>query len=428
MKEKRKMKLSTQINLIFLAVTILTSMVFLFALSRLLQESRIQQNKDQLNAYYNEVIQNPYARPQANRYNGYIFYHSGTSAVLYSNNVDILGVDFTSNPAQRLFIWYSARPGFEAEEEIKGSTYYFRFYRVSPDNFIIVFTKDAYMQNINPQYSPAVLVSLIAIILLGNVTILVWSRVTVDRVRALQTQVGQLTRNQYKVPISSTGSDEITDLGRTIEKMRIEIESSENIKQEMLQNISHDFKTPIAVIRSYAEAIRDGVSDLDGTQIIIKQADLLNQKVMQLLELNKLEYLKDPSEFEDVLIKELIVNLVNQHKYLTPIEIETKLDDSTYVATKENLTIAFANILDNAMRYAKKKIKITLKDKKLTFYNDGEPISEKFIEQLFKPYEKGNQGQFGLGMSIVQKTCEHFNLFLTVRNVDVGVEFIIEPY
>ena len=46
----------------------------------------------------------------------------------------------------------------------------------------------------------------------------------------------------------------------------------------MIQNISHDFKTPIAVIQSYAEAIRDGIATLEDTNIIIKQADLLNRK------------------------------------------------------------------------------------------------------------------------------------------------------
>jgi two-component system sensor histidine kinase CssS len=70
---------------------------------------------------------------------------------------------------------------------------------------------------------------------------------------------------------------------------------------------------------------------------------------------------------------------------------------------------------------------ITLKNKKLTFYNDGEPISQKFIDQHFRPYEKGQKGQFGLGLSIVQKTCEHFNLMLKVQNIKDGVMFTIEP-
>jgi two-component system sensor histidine kinase CssS len=343
---------------------------------------------------------------------------------LYSSNFEILDGNYTT---ARLYQIYSIRPGFEAEDTKSGNTYYFRFIRRSESDFTIVFTGDDYLSVINTRYSAFVFVSLIAIILLGNITILLWSRITVDRVKKLQNEVSLLTKNNYRVPIDMDGADEITDLAYTIEKMRREIESSDNIKQEMLQNVSHDFKTPIAVIRSYAEAITDGISEPNEASIIIKQADILNQKVKQLLELNKLEYLKDPSQFEMVSIKEIINNIINQQKYRTHLKIETKLDDSKYFATKENLFTVFGNILDNALRYAKNEIIITLENKKLTFYNDGEPISEKFIEQLFKPYEKGNKGQFGLGMSIVQKTCQHFNLILKVVNVKNGVEFIIEP-
>ncbi len=417
------MKLSTQINLIFTVVTVFTSFIFLFAVSQIIKESRVQQNKDQLNAYFNEVIKMPaLSRPGNNNYNGYAVYQEGR--LLYSNNFDVLDDNYTS---ARLYQIYGIRPGFEAEDSKGGNTYFFRFQRRSETDFTIVFTGDDYLSVTNTKYSAVVFVSLIAIILLGNITILLWSRITVDRVRRLQNEVGQLTKNNYRVPIEMDGADEITDLARTIEQMRREIESSENIKQEMLQNVSHDFKTPIAVIRSYAEAIVDGVSDAKEAGIIIKQADLLNQKVKQLLELNKLEYLKDPSQFEMIRIKDVIRSIVDQQKYRSNIKIESDLDNSQYFATKENLITIFSNILDNALRYAKTKIIITLKNKKLTFYNDGESISEKFIEQLFKPYEKGNKGQFGLGMSIVQKTCQHFNLELKVQNLNQGVEFTIEP-
>jgi two-component system, OmpR family, sensor histidine kinase CssS len=423
MKRFEKMKLSTQINLIFTVVTLLTSFIFLFAVSQVIKESRIQQNKDQLNAYFNEVIQmSPLSRPPSSRYNGYVVYQNGR--LLYSSNLDVLDNQYTTN---RLYAMFSVRPGFEAEDVEEGNTYYFRFQRRSENDFTIVFTGDDYLSVTNTRFSAIALISLIAIILLGNITILLWSRITVDRVKRLQDEVSQLNKNNYHVPIKLEGGDEITDLARTIEKMRREIESSENIKQEMLQNISHDFKTPIAVIKSYAEAISDGISNPKEAEIIIKQSDVLNQKVKQLLELNKLEYLKNPSHFENVKIKSLIKNIVNQQKYRTNIQIKMELDDSTYFATKENLMTVFSNILDNALRYAKKEIKITLKQKKLTFYNDGESISDKFIEQLFKPYEKGDKGQFGLGMSIVQKTCEHFNLTLSVKNVNPGVEFVIEP-
>ena len=74
----------------------------------------------------------------------------------------------------------------------------------------------------------------------------------------------------------------------------------------------------------------------------------------------------------------------------------------------------------------KSKIKIELNNGELSFFNDGKPIDEQFINQGFKPYEKGSEGKFGLGMSIVCRTLEIFNMKLDVKNVKDGVLFTIK--
>jgi two-component system, OmpR family, sensor histidine kinase CssS len=342
---------------------------------------------------------------------------------LKAHNIDVLEGNYTVSKIIDTFrVW----PGHYKVERVGGQNYY--FYVASHDEtLIVVFTGETYLQHIGNSFTMLMQLSFVALVLFGNVIILIWSRITVDRVKRLQGEVSMLSMNNYKTPIKIDGSDEITHLAKTVEHMRQEIIASEKTKQEMLQNVSHDFKTPISVIQSYAEAIADGVSDPVEANVIIKQADLLNQKVRQLLELSKLEYLKSQDEFEVVNIKEIIVNIINNYKYRSHIEIHTDLDHSTYFGIAENFYTAFNNIIDNALRYAKTKIIIQLKNKKLTFYNDGESIDQKFIDQLFKPYEKGQQGQFGLGMSIVQKTLAHFNLTLKVENVDQGVRFTIAP-
>jgi two-component system sensor histidine kinase CssS len=417
----KQIKLATQLNLIFSLVTLLTSLIFIVALNRVFVEFRESQNELQLSAYLNDVRTNM-TNPPDSDYNGYIIAQG--SSVVSSYNLDVLDDHFSaSEVAEFMLIW----PGQERHIEIEGNDYYFRIDRRPGGTNVIVFTSEDYLSVFGNAFSILMRISFIALVLLGNVIILMWSRITVERIKRLQGEVQVLRRNNYQEPIEVDGNDEITELAKTIEKMRQEIQYAEKTKQEMLQNISHDFKTPIAVIQSYAEAIGDGISDIKEAEVIVKQAEMLNQKVKQLLELNKLEYLKDPTEFEDIRIKDIIINIVNNQKYRTSIEIETELDESTYFGVKENFYTAFSNIIDNALRYAKSKIIIKLNNKKLTFFNDGEPISEKFIDHIFRPYEKGQNGQFGLGMSIVQKTCSHFNLLLKVENVTDGVLFIIEP-
>ncbi len=417
----KEIKLTTQLNVIFTVVTLLTSLVFIIALNRVFQDFRQQQNIEQLEVYYEEVKEN-IAFPPNNLYNGYVI--AQNNIVLKSRNIEVLDGNYTSS---QLVSIMSVWPGYSKQETIDDDTYYFMIDRKPGNIIVIVFTSEDYLHAVGNSFGMLVQLSFIALVLLGNVIILIWSRITVERVKRLKGEVELMTKNSYTVPIEINGNDEITELAKTIEKMRREIHLSEKIKQEMLQNISHDFKTPIAVIQSYAEAISDGVSDKSEADVIIKQADVLNQKVKQLLELNKLEYLKTQEEFESVSIKDVIGNIVNNHKYRTDIEFKLDLDDSTYFGIIENFYSAFNNIVDNALRYAQTRIEITLKNKKLTFYNDGEPISQNFIDQLFKPYEKGQKGQFGLGMSIVQKTCTHFNLILKVENINQGVMFTIEP-
>ena len=102
------------------------------------------------------------------------------------------------------------------------------------------------------------------------------------------------------------------------------------------------------------------------------------------------------------------------------------LDDTVFYGRYENYYTVCENIIENSVRYANGIISITLHEGVLTIYNDGKHIDEKFIKEGFKPYEKGSEGKFGLGMSIVCRTLDIFGMKLSVRNEDVGVTFIIK--
>ena len=124
------------------------------------------------------------------------------------------------------------------------------------------------------------------------------------------------------------------------------------------------------------------------------------------------------------IINDIVVNYKHQ---LENINFILDLDENVYFkGFSENWYTVVDNIIDNAKRYAKTEIKIVLRENRLRIYNDGDHIDQKFIDSAFKPYEKGSKGQFGLGMSIVQKTVDYFGMNLHVVNEDVGVSFIID--
>lgn len=271
-----------------------------------------------------------------------------------------------------------------------------------------------------------IMILFLMILIGGGLIIAIWSNLVVKRIAKISKHVLYMPKTNYGSPYIDDYPDEIGSLANSIESMRIQIYENEETKKEIIQNLSHDFKTPLAVIKSYAEAIVDGIEDPESGQLIIKQADILQHKVEKLLQLNRLNYLEEDRVFEEVNMKKIITKIVDNLKYLSNLKFELSLDDSIFYGYEENYITVVENVLSNAMRYANTKIVITLEDNVLKFYNDGKHIEEKFIDANFKAYEKGSEGLFGVGMSIVKQTVDFFKLELSVQNEDIGVTFIIK--
>ena len=423
----KNVKLSTQFYIIFTVVILFTSLFFTLGMNYAFEDFQVQQNQEQLQTF-NEAVYQSYVTGGldspflTNKYNGFVIYENGVAVEVYQ--LDVLGGFYTTDQLYtHLNNWFSN----EKVETFNEDAYYFNIIR--EDNTLVIgFTNSSYLENLGDSFNIILRISFISLVLLGNTLILIWSRIILDRIRTLQGEVTKLSQNNYLIPIHVEGNDEITELAKRIEKMRVEIKDNETTKQEMIQNISHDFKTPIAIIQSYAEAIRDGISDPKDTKIIIKQADVLNRKVKQLLELTKLEYDVTQQAFTPIKIKEVIKHIIDQQKYRRDdLTYKVKLDQSVYIGVYDHYYSAFSNIIDNMLRYAVSTIEIKLEKGVLTFYNDGESIDEKQMEKLFKPYEKGPKGQFGLGLSIVKRTMDLFHLQVTIKNVNQGVMFLIKP-
>src|SRR3989339_57126 len=106
----KEIKLTTQLNVIFTIVTLLTSLVFVIALNRVFEDFRIVQNKEQLASYFQDVKQN-INNPPANQYNGYVIYID--DVITKSSNLEVLDGYYTAQELiQELSVW----PGYTKEE------------------------------------------------------------------------------------------------------------------------------------------------------------------------------------------------------------------------------------------------------------------------------------------------------------------------
>ncbi|MBF8984373.1 HAMP domain-containing histidine kinase [Lutibacter sp. B2] len=257
--------------------------------------------------------------------------------------------------------------------------------------------------------------------------------------RSLENKVRRISGKNWTNPIDLDRNDEIGRLATSINSMQKSLKEKDQKEQLFLQTISHDLKTPIMVIRSYAQALLDGMylnnSFEDTVNIIGNEAEKLEKKVKQLLYLNSLDFIMQrKKEFSKVDIKEIIDNILNRLSFHKKhIYIHAELQSCIFEGNYEELTIALENILENNTRYAKSSIKIVTRKKQETnnnrieivIENDGPHIEKEVLDNLFDRFYKGQNGNFGLGLAISKKIINFHNGNISAQNIENGVEFKI---
>ncbi|MDD2518380.1 MAG: HAMP domain-containing sensor histidine kinase [Bacilli bacterium] len=311
-----------------------------------------------------------------------------------------------------------------------GRTYYY-FSSVSDNVIKISITNNTYILQMQQDVVYTVFPLLLITFLIITSLMIFWASNLVLKIKHLKDKVDNIDNNEYVDDFKFKEDDELSALSHAIDEMHFTLNEQEEYKNQMYQNISHDFKTPLTVIKSYIEAIEDGVQDTKSGSVIIKeQLKKLENKVESLLYLNKLNYIKDNSEFKKgiVDVTTIINTSIEKFKFERPdIKWEVKISDNktNFKGTYDMWEAIIDNMLQNFMRYADKEIKITIKNNKITFYNDGPNIDVNILSDLFTPYKKGIKGQYGLGLSIIKKTLYIVGYEVTVENVKKGVVFNI---
>lgn len=308
-------------------------------------------------------------------------------------------------------------------------TYYY-YKIVNEDAIKIAISDDRYIDITKTRILSAILPIIVITCLMISLVLIVWSTLIVRKIEKIKDMVDNIDNPNYDSSISFSTDDEIKSLAKAIEDMRITLINQEKYRNRMYQNISHDFKTPLTVIKTYVEAVYDGVEDeKTALKVIDKQSKKLEQKVHSLLYLNKLDYLMESKniKIEKVDMNKIINEEIEKFKFhRKDINFILEKDKkSVYYGTYEHWETVLDNILGNFMRYAKTEIKITLKQNRIVLFNDGEKIDEDFLDVIFTPYRKGIKGEYGLGLSIVKKTLNIINYDIKIKNNKKGVSFII---
>lgn len=265
-----------------------------------------------------------------------------------------------------------------------------------------------------------------------------------------QNEIGKLGYNINL--LSDTLESTISELKTVNNELRKDIARKEEIdemRKEFLSNVSHELKTPIALIQGYAEGLQDGIhSDEESREyycnVIVDEAAKMNRMVKQLLTLNQLESGADVTSMERFDIVELIKNYIQSASILIKqnrAEITLEREKAIYVwgdefKVEEVVMNYFTNALYHVDGERKIHIRFTVEEDKgcvrISVFNTGKPIPEESMPHLWEKFYKVDKartreyGGSGVGLSIVKAIMESMNQSYGAINYDNGVEFWFE--
>ena len=312
------------------------------------------------------------------------------------------------------------------------------------------------------------------VIVIGGIAIIYISKTFSSPISELNNIAKKMANLDFSHKYAVTDDDdEINELGESINMMSDKLETTINqlrstnielerdiekkskideMRKSFISDVSHELKTPIALIQGYSEGLLENVNDDPESrkfyaEVILDETNKMDKMVRQLIELTKLEYEKREFNNRTFNIVELEKEIVRTSKVMidekqTEVIFETP-DKIDVFADDMYLSQIITNYLTNAIKHVKdvdgeKYIKITnvvLQDKqkaRVTVFNTGENISEENLNRIWNRFFKADEarnrddGGSGIGLSIVRAIMNNYGNDYGVKNKPKGVEFYFE--
>ena len=236
----------------------------------------------------------------------------------------------------------------------------------------------------------------------------------------------EMAKGNYEVSfISDSDISEISELSNTLEHAKNELSKIDELRMDLMANVSHDLKTPLTMIKAYAEMTRDFSNQSkskrdENLNVIISETDKLTLLVNDILELSKLQSNFNELNYEEFSLNKLINGIINRFDFLIKNEgydISFNEEDLIVKADPKKLEQAIYNLINNAINYTSNKkivINYTLKKQvaRVNIIDFGKGIDKKEVPYIWDKYyhnekkHKRNAYGTGLGLSIVKNIFE----------------------
>jgi sensor histidine kinase len=238
--------------------------------------------------------------------------------------------------------------------------------------------------------------------------------------------------------------DELQEANELLKEDIKRKEAIDEMRKDFIANVSHELKTPIALIQGYAEGLNEGLCEDEEsrkyyTEVILDESEKMNKMVKQLLTLSSLESGNSILHKENFNLTSLIESVLGSISILIGeknVNIEFDSDKEIFLNADEfKIEEVVTNYISNSIHHVSDsgEIKINVSDdgENITFsvYNTGNPIPEKDLNNIWEKFFKVDKahsrayGGSGIGLSIVKAIVEAHNGTVAVRNILDGVEF-----
>lgn len=301
-------------------------------------------------------------------------------------------------------------------------------------------------------------------------SVLVWclSSIFTKPVKRMAMVAKRISMLDFDARYPAQYDDEIGVLGESVNRVAVQLEETirelkdanaqlqkdiknrermDNMRSEFLSNVSHELKTPLALIQGYAEGLRENINEDPESRkfycdVIVDEAEKMGRMVKKLLTLNQLESGKESVSYERFDVIEVLQGVIDNTRILREqqgILLHFPAYAPVYVWAEEySIEEVITNYLSNAIHHCTKSKEIAVSMKKngatvrISVYNTGETIPEADLNRIWDKFYKVDKartreyGGSGIGLSIVKAIMDNHNQAYGVINHSGGVEFWFE--
>lgn len=328
-------------------------------------------------------------------------------------------------------------------QEMAESVIYFTIVDSGSDQYVVMINSvltpvDATVNTLKIQL---VWISVVMVLLSLGIALLLSKKVSKSMIKVTES-AKELAAGNYGVEFTGKDYKEITELSNTLNYTAKELEKTENLRRELIANVSHDLRTPLTMIIAYSEVMRDlpGENTPENIQVVIDESKRLTNLVNDMLDISKLQagvLVKNSSVFNLTNSIQSVFERYNKLKEQDGYNINFEYEKEVMVCADEfKIYQVIYNLVNNAINYTGEDKTVTVrqiingKQVKIEVSDSGEGIAEEELPYVWDRYYKVDKTHkraitgTGLGLSIVKNILQlHGSQFGVESEVGKGSTF-----